>query len=313
MKQIELSPQISRSKDTFSPLLMGYIAMTLVLLIWSGFALTMRAIHSSPLATADVALIRFAVPFILLLPFLPSRFQQIKNARWSDIMLILLGGLPFFFLAAYGASKVPTAYVGNFLVGTQPFFVPTLLYLVYRQTLTKTQGAALALILIGIMVMTFGNNQTLSNTMKDGLLFLIAASMVWAVYTIGLKRATLDPIAVALILSAISMVITIVMMIFGFVDSHLEQATLQNSFAFILVQGVGVGVLATTGYTYAIRQLGAARAAVMGSLSPVLTALLAFPIFGESLSMPIIVGISLTTIGVLLSTRTKPAAHKENN
>ena len=313
MKHIELNPQITEPKYNFSPLIMGYIAMTLVLFIWSGFALTMRGIHSSVLTSADVALIRFAVPFILLLPFLPSRLKTIKSARLSDIILILLGGLPFFFLAAYGASAVPAAYVGSFLVGTQPLFIPALLYLIYRQIFSKVQGAAFALILIGIMVMTFGNSHEISHNMTNGLLFLIAASMVWALYTIGLKRAPLDPISVALILSTVSLLVTIAMVLFGYLDSHLAQASLRDSLPFILVQGVGVGVLATTGYTFAIRQLGAARAAIMGSLSPALTALLALPIFGEALSLPIMLGITLTAIGVLLSTRTKPMNDKENN
>ncbi|WP_186475007.1 hypothetical protein [Psychrobacter sp. KCTC 72983] len=96
----------SRKNPLFimSPLTKGYVAMSVVLLIWSGFALTVRAVGASSLSIADVMLIRFSVPLVLLTPWALSSWHEIKNIRLPDILFILFGGVPFLLLAAFGAS-----------------------------------------------------------------------------------------------------------------------------------------------------------------------------------------------------------------
>ncbi|WP_413699548.1 hypothetical protein ACLKMH_19205 [Psychromonas sp. KJ10-10] len=96
--QLPLESKLTNTvPNLLSPFTKGVIAMAVVLLIWSGFALTVRYIGASPLAIADVALIRFSVPLVLLLPMVFSRFEAIKQARITDVLFILLGGIPFLF------------------------------------------------------------------------------------------------------------------------------------------------------------------------------------------------------------------------
>ncbi|WP_413693766.1 EamA family transporter [Psychromonas sp. KJ10-2] len=62
-------------------------------------------------------------------------------------------------------------------------------------------------------------------------------------------------------------------------------------------------MVATFCFSYAINKLGARNASLLGSISPAITAFLAVPIFGESLSLFIIGGIGMTIVGVILSNR----------
>ncbi|GAF57219.1 permease of the drug/metabolite transporter (DMT) superfamily [Psychrobacter sp. JCM 18901] len=117
-----------------SPLTKGYVAMSVVLLIWSGFALTVRAVSASSLTIADVMLIRFSVPLVLLTPWVLSSWHEVKNIRLPDIMFVLLGGVPFLLLAAFGASTVPAAYVGTILTGTPVFFAAILSFIFLSST-----------------------------------------------------------------------------------------------------------------------------------------------------------------------------------
>ncbi len=118
--------------------------MAVVLLIWSGFALSVRAVGSSALTMADMALIRFIVPMVLLTPMLPACLKELKTLRLGDACLILLGGVPFLFLASMGAETAPTAYVGTILAGTPPFFVALLAFAFCRQLFSRKQIGALA-------------------------------------------------------------------------------------------------------------------------------------------------------------------------
>lgn len=299
-----IHPATNKSSQSFiSPIVKGYLAMTVVLMIWSGFSLTVRAIGASPLTVADVALIRFFVPLILLAPMIPSRLKQIKAVRPSNVLFVLLGGIPFLFLASWGAKTTPTAYVGTILASTPPFFVALLSYAIYRHKVSLRQVFTLTLILAGIITMIVDRADEFSNGIPYGVFYLLSAALVWAGYTMGLKRAGLNSITVAIILSYLSFFITLALIYFELVPSNLGSFSLNEALPFIVVQGLGVGVLATIGFSYAVSQLGSERSSIIGSVSPGLTALLAVAIFDEPLSIAILCGIGLTMVGVILSNR----------
>ncbi|MDP2574408.1 DMT family transporter [Vibrio penaeicida] len=291
-----------------SPMVKGYVVITFVLMIWTGFALSIRAIGSSPLATADVALMRFLIPVILLLPFTYRYLHEIRRAKVRDVLLILLGGVPFFFVASHGASLVPAAYVGTVLAGTPPFFVAVLGWMFYRYTamagrFNTKRVVALSMIMMGVVTMIVGQLDIVSGAFLQGVAVLLSASTIWAIYTISLKQSGLSPIAVTILISWCSLVITVALILSGLVTSNFGSYTFQDALPFILVQGFCVGLLSTVGYSYAVRQLGSAQSSTIGSLSPGITALAAVPVFGEALTIAIIGGICLTVTGVVLSNR----------
>lgn len=301
MNNLTQSQTIKENIPLFSPIVIGYIVMFFVILTWSGFSLTVRAINTSPLTTAEVALIRFLVPLILLLPFLPSRIEKIKQVRVIEFLLILLGGIPFFFFAAMGAKTAPTAYMGAILAGTVPFFVAILSWIFYRQLFSKKQVFTLSLIIGGVLVMVMGQTNSNSSDILQGVMFLFCGSLVWTGFTLGIKQAGLDAISIALILTIPSFFIMLLLTSSGLMVSNIATLNFSEALPFILIQGCGTGFIAVIGYSYAVKQLGSEKASIMGSLSPSITALLAVPIFNEPLSFAIIFGIVLTTCGVILS------------
>ncbi len=279
--------------------------MSVVLLIWSGFALTVRAVGASSLSIADVMLIRFSVPLVLLTPWVLSSWHEIKNIRLPDIMFILFGGVPFLLLAAFGASTVPAAYMGTILTGTPVFFAALLSLIFYRQRISLRKFAALILILFGIATMIGGHAQAIPNSLLYGVGLLLMASLIWAGYTLGLKSTTLTPIAIAIVLSYTSFFLTLMMVLSGMMDTNIGSVSFDEVLPFILIQGLGVGVVSTLAFSYAVKQLGSIRTLLLGSLSPGLTAILAALILKESLSVIMICGIVLSSIGVILSNRAK--------
>lgn len=303
MQTIQDSRVYRAGAHFMSPLVLGYIAMSIVLFIWSGFSLTIRSIDSSALTIADVALIRFLVPSIVLLPWAFSHFKTLQKVTLLDILFILLGGIPFMFLAALGAKTVPTAYVGIILAGTPIFFVAIISVLFFAEVISKKRLFTLSFILVGIVIMIVWESQYFSFEMLIGLSCLFAASIIWALYAIGLKKIALKPISMTIILSYLSVFIMFFAIWSDIVPSNLGHFSLQQALPFIVIQGVGIGVVSTLCFSYAVRQLGVARSAILGSLSPAVTALLAVPILGESLSIFIWIGVSLTVIGVVLSNR----------
>ncbi len=195
--------------------------------------------------------------------------------------------------------------MGTILTGTPVFFAALLSFIFYRQRISLRKFAALTLILFGIATMIGGHAQAIPNSLLYGVGLLLTASLIWAGYTLGLKSTTLSPIAIAIVLSYTSFFLTLVVVLSGMMDTNIGSVSFDEVLPFILIQGLGVGVVSTLAFSYAVKQLGSIRTLLLGSLSPGLTAILAALILKESLSVIMICGIVLSTIGVILSNRAK--------
>jgi len=71
------------------------------------------------------------------------------------------------------------------------------------------------------------------------------------------------------------------------------------------IQSIGVGLISTLSYSFAVARLGAQRSATAGALTPVLATLLALPLFGEQPDGATIIGMLLIAAGVLWSQRAR--------
>jgi drug/metabolite transporter (DMT)-like permease len=283
--------------------LAGWVAIAVAVTIWAGFALSIRAIGVSALAPADVALIRFGLPVLILAPWLASRLPALRRVRPLDAALVALGaGLPFFFTASWGGGLTSAAHVGALIAGTTPLSVALLAFLIDRTALSHARGRALALILGGVALLVAGQG-ALDGAALGGAGLLLGASLMWGAYTLGLRRAGLDPIGCTLLLCLPSLAALGAMIATGTVETRIMTVPFTEILPFLVVQGLGVGVLASLAYAAAIARLGPATCAAVGSLAPALAALGAVPLLGESLTPMIFAGIVIVTLGVFRAAR----------
>lgn len=300
LKEDELPPL----KPVKSDLVLGYLAIAVAVTVWAGFALSIRAIGASPLATADVALIRFGIPTLLLLPMLPSRWRALCSIHWSDALMVLAGaGLPFFWIAAAGGAQTSAAHVGALIAGTVPVSVAILGYLLNRTRISPRQRSGLIVIVLGVIVLVAAHSQSSHGNIWQGAALLLTGSLLWAAYTIGLRRTGLDAVGCTLLLTLPSFLALLGLLSAGAVTTHLGQFGWAEALPFLLVQGLGVGVVASLTYAAAISRLGPTRSAVIGSLAPALATIGAVPLLGEALTPVIGLGVAAITVGVILANR----------
>ncbi|WP_018152634.1 DMT family transporter [Leeia oryzae] len=279
--------------------------MLVTLGIWTGFALSIRAIGKSPLAPADVALLRFGIPGLLLLPLLKQRWAEIRKVPARYMLMILAGGgLPFFFAAAWGGAATSTAYVGALVAGTAPLFVTLFGVLLFRQTVTRHRVLGLLFILGGIAALLWQQLTHLQSHVLSGALYLLGASALWGIYTLGIRKSGLDALSCNLLLCTPSFLMICLLLLSGAVPTHLGHFSLHSALPFILLQGVGVGLIAGFSYGFSISKLGAEKSALIGSLTPALATLCAIPLMGEPVTATIMAGILLITAGVAVANLT---------
>ncbi|MGW2823087.1 DMT family transporter [Streptomyces sp. NPDC001443] len=277
--------------------LTGVAALAAAVVLWSSFALTVRAVSSSSLTPIDVAFLRFATPAVILAPWLPRTVRALRGERIGVLLMLGIGGLPHFLLSELGGHLTSAALIGLLIPGTVPLFVTAILYLRWRERISSRRLIALAAITTGIAATAM---QTTSTATTAGIGILLTAGCAWAVYTIGLRRTGLGPTGVVLAVCTPAAITAALLAASAAMPSHLMTGTagISDVVLFTSLQGIGTGLLSALCYAYAVRALGSTLAATAGAISPVLTALLAIPLFGEPITPGVSAALVLIVTGV---------------
>jgi len=288
-----------RGEPAFTP--QGVLAMLATLLIWVGFLLSLRAENQSLLTPTDLALMRFGLPALLFLPLLWRRRALLMAIRWRYGAMLLLGGLPFFYLVSLGSGYAPAAHAGALVPGTAPLFVTGLAVLVFKEPLPQQRLVGLGVILLGVMVLLGSALLDFQQGYWRGHLAFLSASLLWACYTLGLRVIGIGALEATALLCSGSLLGLGLLLSVGLVESNLHVATWTTIWPFLLVQGVGAGIVGGFTYGVAIRQLGAEKTAALGSFTPALAALAAIPILGEQLKPIGLLAVLVIMLGVALA------------
>lgn len=286
----------------------GSLALLATVVLWSSFALTTRALGTSSLSTLDAAFLRFATPLVLLSPLIPGALRRVRRERVGTVALLLIGGLPHFLVYAGGAHLTSAGLTGLLVPGTVPLFVTLLL--LRQRPVSRRRGVALGVITVGVAV-SASTMTSASGTV--GVTALVAAGLLWAIYTVALARTTLGLLDVVVLVSLGSCVGLTSLVALGTGRSALLDgtATWMDTLSTALLLGVGTGLASTLCYAHAVRHLGGGAAAVAGASSPVLTAMLGVPILGEHVGPVLAGGLGLVVMGLVLhhaAGRTTPVA-----
>jgi drug/metabolite transporter (DMT)-like permease len=243
----------------------------------------------------------------VLAPWLTRTLRALRTARPATLAALLVGGLPHFLLFALGAHLTSAGLTGLLVPGTVPLFVTLLLFTWKRERVPRRRVLALAAIVTGVAATAA---QVTTAATGAGIAVLLAAGLVWAVYTLGLRQTTLDPFAIVVTICLTSALAAIGLAASGALPSHLADGTarLPDVLLFTALQGVGTGLLSTLAYAFAVRALGSSVAAATGAISPVLTAALAVPLFAEPVGAGLVIALALIVTGVLVFNLTPAAA-----
>lgn len=278
----------------------GFLAIAVAVMIWVGFALSMRSIATTTLTTADVALLRFVVPAVILLPLMPARLAALRSVSWVAVTMVVLGaGLPFFFLTAVGAKATSATHVGALVAGTAPLSAVLVKRFFYDFSINLKLALSLAVIVLGVALMVSVLPLHEDGQMLVGIGALLLASLCWGFNTVGLQQLKTDAIGAAIILVYPSLFAVVALMGFDVLDSRLSQVAISEMLPFILVQGVAVGIVSTLAYSFAIQRLGSSLSATIGSLAPALACVMAMPLLGETPNTTTLIAVVVIVLGVI--------------
>jgi drug/metabolite transporter (DMT)-like permease len=282
-------------------LVVGIAAILLATAVWGSWIVITRFGVTGALTPYDTAFLRFTLPAAILLPILLREGLALRRVGWIKTALMVAGaGAPAFLISTSGMQLAPAAHAGALLPGTMPLFVAALACLVEKERIGPTRIAGFVLIVAGAIAI--GGHSLIASAAGEwrGHLMFLTAAFLWAGYTLAFRRAGIGAWHAAALINFWSAI--------GFVPVYLlvlEPRLAAASWPELALQTVSQtllsGIVAIIAFGIAVRRLGAPRAAVFTSLTPVIAAVAAIVFLDEQPNAATMFGIAAVSLGVALA------------
>lgn len=283
-----------------SSLRTGYLFAAATVAIWAGFVLFSRMAGGSELNGNDVTALRFSMAALILLPAWWWRWRvPLWNGRLAG--LALTGGLGYALAVYWSFRFAPAAHGAVLLSGVLPFFVAAMAWLLLKEKPRNTIWYALLWIAAGIACLAVHSLRGLEQSWPGDLLLLFA-SLLWAVYTVLVRRWGFAPMETTIGVTLLSALVYLPIYIF-WLPKGIQQADWLTIATQAVYQGVFVAIVAMVLYMQALSRLGPLRLGTVMATVPAIAGAGATLLLGESFSLWLLAGLVMTSMGAWQGTR----------
>ena len=286
----------------------NYAALTLTALLWSTNFIIGRAVRDD-VSPAALNFLRWAIALLILVPITLRDLQAHRATlvrHWKLIALLGFTGIAAFQTLGYVALTTTTALNTILLLALAPLAIVALSWLALGERVTRVQALGLGISLVGAAVLILhGDPATLAEMrFNAGDLWMLLAVVLWAVYSVLLRRrpAEVPPLA----LHTMSVAAGTLWMLPAFGWQAMHGSALPSSMAAWMAVGfiaVFSSALAHALWVRGVATIGPNRAGVFIHLIPVFGAVLAITFLGEELAAYHAVGAALALCGIVLTSR----------
>ena len=277
--------------------LTGIIYIAISAASFGTLAIFGRFLYADGVDTFTMLFLRFGIAALLMTAILLARKEQFPRGK---ILLQLIGmgalgyvGQSFSYLSAI---KYASAGLVALLLYLYPMFVFILSVIVLREKVTWVQVTALVLALLGTaLTVDPAGGQIL------GIIFSLSAALIYSVYIIvgtNVMRHVSALQSSTVIFASAGAVYGILMAING-VHFPATYTGWLNIAGIVLI----ATVIPVVTFLAGLERIGPTNAAMLSTLEPVVTVLLAAWIFGEVLKPIVMLGGGFILIAVILLTR----------
>lgn len=249
---------------------------------------TMRLMLSSGLMYVILKLMKRLIP------------MQMQDLKWF-VLLAFFEPFLYFIGESIGLKYVPST-MGAVIVSTIPLFAPIVDRVFFKSRLSWFNLAGITVSFLGVLLIIFEDDFSLSAPIH-GILLVFLAVFAAMGYSVVLKKIPLHYNAVSIITYQNTIGIFFFMPLFiGFEWNHFIHTTITKEAIWAIIQlSTFASALAFIFFTYGMRKIGITKANVFVNMIPVFTAIFAWWILGDALTVKKIVGIVIVIGGVFVS------------
>lgn len=292
--------------------LLGHIVAFLVVAVWGVTFVFTKLLLNEGLTAAQIFVLRFIVAYVLLFVYAFTRkpFRLFASSWKDELLMIGLGvtGGSLYFITENSAMIYTTTTNTSLIVCLCPLFAALLIALFYRsERLRGIQIAGLIIAAVGAVVVVL-NGQFVLHLSPLGDTLAFSACLCWAFYSLlmvpATKRySTLFITRKVFFYGLLSMIPY--WMFYPDMPSLsvvLRPAILWN----LLFLGCVASMLCFVAWNWAIKQLGAVVATNYVYFNPVVTAIFAWLVLDEQITIFYIIGTILILVGMFLVLKKLP-------
>ncbi len=275
----------------FKPKLSGYFYVATAAIIWGSNGVIVNRV---PYDAPTIAFFRVIFASLTLLPvvLVTRKSEMITAAKSWKIMLSLGSLLALGWTLLFHSMKLIAIANAVFLNYTAPIFAALSAPLFLKEKLEKSTLLALAISVVGIVLILFQQNLQISG-LNDldrlGVIFGLLAGLAYAGFTIVSKKAlsSFSSQVVAFYSNAVASLFLIPFMI------GVDFSPDSNSLILLLVLGILNTAFAVTLYLKGLRMVKAQKAVVFTYLEPASTIVFGFLFLAQPPTPLMLVGGSL--------------------
>jgi drug/metabolite transporter (DMT)-like permease len=296
------------------------LALVLAALFWSGNFVAGRALrgHVDPVT---LNFLRWLIALALIAPFVwrsTAASLPVLRREWRLILTLGATGIASFHTLVYLALQSTTATSALLMLSLAPIVTLLASAAVGMEHPTNRQigGALISIVGAGVLITRGNLTGILSQGFNVGDLWMLLAVVIWAAYSLLLRRRPADlpsPVALAAsIAAALAMMVPVLILSAPTPVAALGSFPVLLSIAYIAIFASAIAFLF---WTYGVSRLGPTRAGQFVNLMPIFGAGLAFSVLGEVPTLAQVAGAALVLSGIAFvegrARKRHPATAKE--
>jgi drug/metabolite transporter (DMT)-like permease len=284
-----------------------YVFLVLTVLFWSGNFVFGRLVSTS-IEPMQLSFFRWFFVLVILMPYILIHYKNILSVFKKKYMLIIIFGalgISGFNTFLYYGLQTTTATNALLINSSIPIFIIVLSSLIFRTKITKIQLTGVIISTLGVMYLILKGEINHISQLKftSGDLWIIAACVDWALYTVLLKHKpkelnSFEFFGLTTLIGTIILYALFLYQGYSFNLDFLENEKVLYSLIYIVIFP---SILAFYFWNISTVEVGVNKAGQFTHLMPIFGAILAYLFLGEVLKSYHLVGITLIGLGIYLS------------
>ncbi len=283
-----------------SPSFKGYFCGILSGIAYGMNPLFGKHLYAEGMGALSMLFYRFLFAAILLAALLLCQKKSFR-VPVNHLSFLAVGGFLlsisciFWFLS----FQIMSSGVAATILFLYPIMVAVIMGVGYHEKITWSVFAGILLALAGVGLLSCGNSPGTVVNFR-GVFYVIMAALTYAIYIVGVKESRLKTLPAD--------TLTFYMMLMGLPvflvalrgGMALQTVTSWSMLGNLLGLAFFPSFLSFWLMAVAIPYIGATKTAILGALEPTTAVLIGFLVFGETITIPLAVGMALVFTSVLL-------------
>ena len=292
-------------KYTLNQQTQGALLAILGIFLFSAKAILVKVAYNNfSIDAVSLLLLRmvFSLPFYLIIMYWQIKRKKTEVSRIDAIQIILLG-IVGYYLASY-FDFVGLKYISASLERLILFIYPTLVLfisaIVLKNKINRNQWLAIIITYLGIFI-TFGPSIGLGSQANiwKGSAFIFFSALTYAMYIVGSGK--IIPKLGSVFFTSIAMTVSCVFVILHHVSIHGFNWGQYPIWIYVIgfVMAIFSTVIPSFLVSEAIKKIGSSNFAIIGSIGPISTIILAVIFINEKIDVYQLIGTFVVILGVL--------------